>query len=288
MLSYRHAFHAGNHADLLKHAVLTCLLDYLKRKDKPFSYIDTHAGGGVYDLQGEWSRKVAEYRDGIGRLWPQRKQFPELKSYFRAITALNDHTSTECGAPRYYPGSPMVALQLARDQDRLQLAELHNAEIEVLRHNFRRTDQVAVHHRDGFEALVALCPPTPRRGLVLIDPPYELKQDYQAVVTSVGKALKRWPQGCYAIWYPILGRTVDRSAQLLKGAAQLPADSVLKIELRVMADQVERGMHGSGMLLLNPPWQFDATVREFLPRLTELLAQDEHAGYTLEWLRALE
>jgi len=288
MLSYRHAFHAGNHADLLKHGVLACLLDYLKRKDKPFSYIDTHAGGGVYDLQGEWSRKVAEYRDGIGRLWPQRSQFPELASYFRAIAALNEPTAEKSPVPRYYPGSPMVALQLTRDQDRLMLAELHNAEVEVLRQNFKGNDRVAVHHRDGFEALTALCPPMPRRGLVLIDPPYELKQDYQAVLTTLAKALKRWPQGCYAIWYPILGRAVDRSDQLLRGAARLSADSMLQIELRVMRDQQERGMHGSGMLVLNPPWQFDATVRAFLPRLTELLAQDDQAGYTLEWLKVAE
>lgn len=150
MLSYRHAFHAGNHADILKHAVLSLLIEQLKQKEKPFCYLDTHSGGGCYDLTGEWANKKAEYLDGIARLWPQRGQWPALQSYFSCIASLNDD------ALHYYPGSPEIARALLREQDRLVLMELHNNEIDVLRQHMHRDKRVALHHRDGLEGLVAL------------------------------------------------------------------------------------------------------------------------------------
>jgi len=160
MLSYRHAFHAGNHADILKHAVISLLIDQLKQKDKPFCYLDTHSGGGCYDLTGEWANKKAEYLDGIARLWPLREQWPALKSYLDCVAALNNGDTLH-----YYPGSPEIARAQLREQDRLILMELHNNEIDILRQHMHRDPRVALHHRDGFEGVVALTPPTPRRGL---------------------------------------------------------------------------------------------------------------------------
>ena len=195
MLSYRHAFHAGNHADVLKHAVQALIIESLKKKEKPFIVLDTHAGGGLYNLRGEWSQKKAEYADGIGRLWDERGQWPAMAPYFAVIDEMNSD-----GQLHYYPGSPELSRRLTRAQDKLALMELHNNEVEDLRANMGYDPRVAVHHRDGLEGLVALLPPTPRRGLVLIAPPYELKEDYFAVVDTLKKAQKRWATGMYALW----------------------------------------------------------------------------------------
>ncbi len=278
MLSYRHAFHAGNHADVLKHATLALLIDQLKSKDKPFCYLDTHAGGGCYDLTGEWPQKKAEYLDGIARIWPERAQWPELASYLEVIATLNEQDL------RFYPGSPEVARHLLREQDKLMLMELHNQEIEILRRHLSHDSRTAIHHRDGFEGLLALLPPTPRRGMVLIDPPYELKEDYPRVVQTLKKAMQKWPTAIYALWYPILGKEVDRSRTLLEEIKYAGFPSVLIAELEVAAQPEEWGMNGSGMLLLNAPWQLDSQLEALLPKLCQTLAQSEGANWRVEWL----
>ena len=278
MLSYRHAFHAGNHADVLKHATLALLIDQLKSKDKPFCYLDTHAGGGCYDLTGEWPQKKAEYLDGIARIWPERAQWPELASYLEVIATLNEQDL------RFYPGSPEVARHLLREQDKLMLMELHNQEIEILRRHLSHDSRTAIHHRDGFEGLLALLPPTPRRGMVLIDPPYELKEDYPRVVQTLKKAMQKWPTAIYALWYPILGKEVDRSPTLLEEIKYAGFPSVLIAELEVAAQPEEWGMNGSGMLLLNAPWQLDTQLEALLPKLCQTLAQSEDANWRVEWL----
>ena len=278
MLSYHHAFHAGNHADVLKHAVETLLLAQLRQKEKPFCYLDTHAGGGCYDLSGDWSQKKAEYQDGIARLWDERADWPELADYFSVIETLNEQTL------RFYPGSPEVARHLTREQDRLALMELHNQEIEILRRHMGSDSRSAIHHRDGFEGLLGLLPPTPRRGLVLMDPPYELKEDYQRVLQTLKKAMQKWSTGIYALWYPILGKDADRSRSMLELFKYAGFPSVLVAELEVAAQPDEWGMNGSGMLILNAPWQLDTQLADLLPRLCQRLAQSEEAQWRLEWL----
>ena len=278
MLSYRHAFHAGNHADVLKHAVETLIIEQLKSKDKPFCYLDTHAGGGCYDLSGEWPQKKAEYLDGIARLWPERQHWPELAAYWDIIATLNESEL------RFYPGSPEIARHLLREQDKLMLMELHNQEIEILRRHMGSDSRSAIHHRDGFEGLLALLPPTPRRGLVLMDPPYELKEDYQRVLQTLKKAMQKWSTGIYALWYPILGKDADRSRSMLELFKYAGFPSVLVTELEVAAQPDEWGMNGSGMLILNAPWQLDGQLTTLLPRLCQQLAQSNDACWRLEWL----
>ena len=278
MLSYRHAFHAGNHADVLKHAVETLIIEQLKSKEKPFCYLDTHAGGGCYDLSGEWPQKKAEYLDGIARLWPERQHWPELAAYWDVIATLNESEL------RFYPGSPEIARHLLREQDKLMLMELHNQEIEILRRHMGSDSRSAIHHRDGFEGLLGLLPPTPRRGLVLMDPPYELKEDYQRVLQTLKKAMQKWSTGIYALWYPILGKDADRSRSMLELFKYAGFPSVLVAELEVAAQPDEWGMNGSGMLILNAPWQLDGQLTTLLPRLCTQLAQSNDARWRLEWL----
>jgi 23S rRNA (adenine2030-N6)-methyltransferase len=272
MLSYRHEFHAGNHADVIKHITVSLLMDYLKKKDKPFCYLDTHAGAGLYDFASERANQVGEYQQGIARLWAERAQWPQLASYFSCIEQLNPD-----GNLRYYPGSPELVRQQAREQDRLVLMELHNTEFDVLRQNMRRDTRITLHHRDGFEGIVALTPPTPRRGLALIDPSYEQKSDYLAVVKSLEKAFKRWPIGIVAVWYPLLGREADYSHLLIEYCQRLHVP-FMDVAMSTRPQSETWGMHGSGMLIFNPPWQFDETMTAIMPQLTPLLAEDTRAA----------
>ena len=278
MLSYRHAFHAGNHADVLKHAVQSLILEALSIKDKGFSYIDTHAGAGGYALDHEWTQKKSEYLGGIAPLWQQRQQWPQLAGYFAAIEAMNSGDQLD-----FYPGSPKVAEYFQRPQDSSTLMELHHNEVELLRQNMRHSS--AIHHRNGFEGLTALLPPTPKRGLVLIDPPYELKEDYQTVARTLTKAYKRWPIGIYAIWYPLLAKNVDRSGALKTALTNCGFEQVLCAELSVSQQAEDFGMYGSGMIVLNPPWKLDEQLTELLPRLATALAQDKAADWSLCWLK---
>ena len=276
MLSYRHAFHAGNHADVLKHAVQALIIESLKKKEKPFIVLDTHAGGGLYDLRGDWSQKKAEYADGIKRLWDERAQWSAMAPYLGVIEEMNSD-----GQLHYYPGSPELSRRLTREQDKLALMELHNNEVDDLRANMGYDPRVAVHHRDGFEGLVALLPPTPRRGLVLIDPPYEDKKDYQRVVSSLQDALKRFANGVYAVWYPCLQRFDARD--LPEQLKQLPVKSWLRAELHVQSPASDGfGMHGSGMFILNPPWTLAQQLADTLPYLVQHLGQDSGARFVLE------
>ncbi|MBY4679062.1 23S rRNA (adenine(2030)-N(6))-methyltransferase RlmJ [Marinobacterium arenosum] len=279
MLSYRHSFHAGNHADMLKHAVQALILDKLKAKAKPFIYLDSHSGAGLYDLHGDEARKTAEFRGGIERLLAARNDFSELADFFAVINSHNRGT-----ALRHYPGSPEIARQLMREQDRLMLMELHNNEVEILKANMAGDPRIAIHHRDGFEGLPALLPPTPARGLALIDPSYELKTDYDRVVSSIRQANERWPIGCYAIWYPRLGKQRDQSATMLRQLAALPLKNLLVAELSVAPQSAEFGMHGSGMAILNAPWQLDSQLASLLPRLHDALAPDGAGDWSVRWL----
>lgn len=277
MLSYRHAFHAGNHADVLKHFVEVQLLQYLAQKDKPFWYIDTHAGAGCYELDRGYATQNAEYESGIARLWDRDDLPAALADYVALVKGINPD-----GQMKLYPGSPLVAQQLLRGQDRMRLFELHPTDSEILQENFSgQGSQVLMQQADGFGALKALLPPPPRRALVLIDPPYEDKQDYRRVVSALGEGLRRFANGVYAVWYPQLQRAEAR--ELPEQLKQLPVKGWLHVALSVQGPSGDGfGMHGSGMFVLNPPWTLHGVLQETMPYLVRHLGQDEQASYTLE------
>lgn len=274
MLSYRHAFHAGNHADVLKHIVLALIIDYLKQKEKPLWYIDTHAGAGRYALDSVEAKKNAEYTRGITRLLEQREALPTLLQPYLAVLDAEHRVS-----PNLYPGSPVFAAELLREQDRLRLFEMHPQDSATLRDNLEYDRRVIIADSDGFAGLKALLPPPSRRALVLIDPPYELKEDYARVLTSMQEALRRFATGTYAIWYPLLPRA--EAARLPQQLATLAAPA-LRIELRVTEPQGEFGMYGSGMFVINPPWLLHDQMKIVLPLLQSLLGETGRSSLVLE------
>ena len=281
MFSYRHAFHAGNHADVLKHVMLVHLLRHLAAKDTPFWVIDTHAGAGLYALDGEWATKRSEFADGIGRLWTRDDAPAAVADYLAAVRALNPE-----GRLRHYPGSPFIALQHLRARDRLRLFELHVNEVKALAQNVEQAGRNAarrtiVADADGFAGLRGLLPPPPRRALVLIDPSYEDKRDYARVADTLRDALTRFATGCYAIWYPQVQRR--EPAELLRRLTGLPGLRWLHASLTVRSPAEDGlGLHGSGMVVVNPPWTLPAAMGESLPWLAAALAQDDGARWTLD------
>ena len=278
MLSYRHAFHAGNHADVLKHFIEVRLLRYLSQKEKPFWYIDTHAGAGFYSLDTGYAVQNAEYLSGIARLWNREDLPAPLMEYMALVKRLNPD-----GEMKLYPGSPLIALELLREQDRLRLFELHPADHEILQENFAaHGNRVLIQKADGFGALKSLLPPPPRRALILIDPPYEEKQDYQRVVSALREGLKRFTNGEYAVWYPQLQRA--EALQLPQQLKQLDVKSWLHVALSVQTPSAEGfGMHGSGMFILNPPWTLHGELKQVMPYLVKVLGQDGGAEFELEF-----
>ena len=282
MLSYRHAFHAGNHADVLKHFIEVQLLRYLAQKDKPFWYIDTHAGAGCYALDSGYATQNTEYQSGIARLWERDDLPAPLADYVALVKRINPD-----GQLKLYPGSPLVALELLREQDRMRLFELHPTDSEILQENFAKNTtghgaQVLMQTADGFGALKALLPPPPRRALVLIDPPYEDKQDYQRVVVALREGLKRFASGVYALWYPQLQRA--EAQQLPEQLKKLPVKSWLHVALSVQAPSEDGfGMHGSGMFILNPPWLLHGVLQEVMPYLVKALGQGGEGEFVLEF-----
>ena len=277
-MNYRHGFHAGNHADVLKHVVLLGLLESLQRKDTPFFVLDTHAGRGQYLLQGEQSDRTGEARGGIFRLFVLRGLPPLVQHYLRRIQADNP-----VGALVTYPGSPLLAAQAMRPQDRLVACELQADEARALGHLFERDARVQVMNRDGYGAVKALLPPKERRGLVLIDPPYEAQEDeYPRILTALREGLERWPTGTFAVWYPIKQRRTI--LPFLRKAAALPVKSSLVAEVLVRPDDSPLRLNGSGMLLINPPWKLDLALAQALPELAKLMGEDG-ASSRLEWLK---
>lgn len=277
MLSYRHAFHAGNHADVLKHIVLIQLTAYLARKEKAFTYIDTHAGAGSYALDSAMAAKLAESAAGIGRLWRRDDLPPAAADYLGLVRRLNDD-----GRLLAYPGSPLFAAWTTRSHDGLRLFELHARDVLHLRENMLAFGKrVGVDQRDGLAALKALLPPASRRALVLIDPAYEDKRDYERVIRSLRESLQRFPSGTYALWYPQLTRLEAHA--LPQRLQRLPAADWLHVSLRVRTPSADGfGMHGSGLFVVNPPWTLAATLQEVMPWLVDALAVDRGAGFTLE------
>jgi 23S rRNA (adenine2030-N6)-methyltransferase len=280
MLSYRHAFHAGNHADVLKHCVLLQLLRHLNLKDKPYWVVDTHAGAGRYRLDSEQAKKNSEFAAGIGRIWQADGLPPALADYIDIVRSFNDD-----GRLRHYPGSPSLALQVMRASDRLHLFELHGSDYQALGRTLAgEARRVSMHQADGFLGLKSVLPPPPRRGLVLIDPAYEDKRDYMRVVATVKEGLARFATGTFAVWYPQLQRGDAR--QLPERLRRL-SDKWLDARLTVATPAADGfGMHGSGMFVINPPWTLTESLAEVLPWLADHLGVDEGASWLLESMPA--
>jgi 23S rRNA (adenine2030-N6)-methyltransferase len=278
-MNYRHAFHAGNFADVFKHAILLALLDALTAKDKPLCYFDTHAGRGRYALDDEEAGKTGEWRDGIGRLFDSPRLSASLRRYVDATRAFNpDGTLRNC------PGSPLLAARALRPDDRLVLCETQQDEAAALRALFQDDRRVHVHQRDGYAALNALLPPLEKRGLVLIDPPFEAQEgEFAAIEAALGSAHARWPNGVYAVWYPI--KTRRTIAPFHRRMANGPFGEVLVAELLARPDDSPLRLNGCGMLIANPPWKLDATLAALLPPLRDVLAQSAGASENLRWLR---
>ncbi|WP_042261394.1 23S rRNA (adenine(2030)-N(6))-methyltransferase RlmJ [Paraburkholderia heleia] len=277
MLSYRHAFHAGNHADVLKHAVVVQLLHYLGKKDKAYWYIDTHAGAGAYALREGYATKNAEFDTGIGKLWGRNDLPAVLADYVDEVAALNPD-----GELRFYPGSPYLAWRLMREQDRMRLFELHSTEIDVLRHRFHDAGRrVMIYAGDGFDGIKALLPPPPRRALVLIDPSFEDKRDYARTIACVEESLKRFANGTYAVWYPQVTR--PESQRFPEQLKRLQNKNWLHLSLSVSNPPEDGfGLYGSGMFILNPPYTLEAAMKEALPWLVKTLGQDAGAQFRIE------
>lgn len=277
MLSYRHSFHAGNFADVLKHIVLIEIIEYLKKKDKPFCYIDTHAGPGIYQLNSDYALKNREFENGIGKLW-QREDLPNpIANYVNLIKSFNNSKLLT-----RYPGSPAIAKQLMRNRDRLFLYELHSTEIKLLSNAVNKDRRIKVFHADGLKDAMSLLPPIEHRGLTLIDPSYEIKSDYDLVVESLVNMYKRFATGTYALWYPVVERRRNQKLELAIQSSKLK--NVQLFELSVRTDTDQYGMTASGMIVVNPPWTLTATMQQILPWLADTLSDKGEGFYRIQTL----
>jgi len=276
-MNYRHAYHAGNFADVVKHALLTLVLAHLKKKDAAFSVVDTHAGIGCYDLDSVEAGKTLEYKDGIGRLLEAGAASPLLADYLDAVRAENP----DWPVLRRYPGSPRISRHLLRPQDRLSLVELHPQDVQTLRREFARDPQVGVHEQDAYIALKALLPPKERRGLVLIDPPFEVKDEFRRIVKGLGEAFRRWPTGIYGVWYPIKER--EPVERFLAELAGFGAPCLTAELFRFPPEDDPTRLNGTGLVVLNPPWKLDEALGELLPILQSALGGTGPCG--VRWIK---
>ncbi len=272
-MNYRHAYHAGNFADVHKHAILTLLLGHLRKKDTPFHVLDTHAGIGRYDLSGVEAGKTGEFEGGIARLLGGTDH-PLLSAYLDLVRAENTP-----GQLRFYPGSPVLTRAHLRAHDRLTLVELHPEDAATVRDLFQRDRQVIIREEDAYQALRACLPPKERRGLVLVDPPYEVKDEFQRMVKGLGEALRRWPTGIYALWYPI--KSLSEVARFKDELVNF-GKPCLTSELMLRVPEDETKLNGSGVAVINPPWQFDEQTEQLLPLLHTALGCQ--GGTCLQWL----
>ncbi|MER9247893.1 23S rRNA (adenine(2030)-N(6))-methyltransferase RlmJ [Mesorhizobium sp. M0590] len=279
-MNYRHAYHAGNFADVVKHVVLSRLIEYLKQKDKAFRVIDTHAGIGRYDLSSTEAQKTGEWQGGIGRLVDAALDAPAaalLSPYLEAVNSLNPD-----GGVKKYPGSPLIARHLMRKQDRLSAVELHPKDVVRLKALFDGDFQTRVIELDGWLALGAHLPPMEKRGLVLIDPPFEEEGEFGRLVDGLQRAHRRWPGGIYALWYPLKDRRAV--AAFRKALKQTGISKLLDIGFEIRPDAVEPSLDGCGMVVVNPPFTLEGELRTLLPALHRLLALEQPSHWTLDWL----
>lgn len=276
MLSYRHAFHAGNHADVLKHYLFSLVLDYFNQKNTTYWVIDTHAGAGVYALNSEFAQKNAEFETGIKRLFDAKNLPESLEHFVKIIKEFNKNNDLNL-----YPGSPKIAENYLRADDKLRLFELHPSDCKLLIENFKgKGRQTKIEMQDGFAGIKACLPPPSKRAVVLIDPPYELKEDYQRVVDCIKESLSRFATGSYLIWYPLLQRAEPLA--MVDALKKLHPNNWLNVSLSIEAPNADGfGMFGSGMFIINPPWTLPKILAETMPILCDTLAMDKSANFTL-------
>ncbi|MCY7297279.1 23S rRNA (adenine(2030)-N(6))-methyltransferase RlmJ [Alteromonas sp. a30] len=279
MLSYRHAFHAGNFADLLKHLIQIEIINYLKKKDKPFDYIDTHAGAGIYQLTGSMADKNKEYLNGIGHFLGERAaESGDLDALIEQVNICQQNNAT--GDTVLYPGSPAIASQLIRKHDKAWLHELHPADFSLLEQQFHRNRNIYVKKVDGFQGLLGLLPCLSRRAFVLIDPPYEIKDDYEKVVDIVCKAHRKMSNTIFAIWYPVVER--ERIEVIGSRFKNSGIANICRFELGIKADTQEKGMTSAGMIVINPPWTLFGKMQKQLPELAKIVSQDGNLHFKCE------
>jgi 23S rRNA (adenine2030-N6)-methyltransferase len=275
-MNYRHAFHAGNHADVLKHYILSRLIALLSRKEAPFAYLDSHAGVGLYDLSADQASRTGEWLQGIARLWQAEEVPDQLVDYLEVIRAMNPD-----GVLRHYPGSPELARLLTREQDRLHLNEKHPEDGRLLKENMAGDRRVAVHLGEGWHVPRALLPTREKRVLLLIDPPFEQADEQERCVQALNEAIGRMRQAVVAIWYPI--KELGQLRRFYRDLEKSNAPKLLRIELYVHpADDAQR-LNGSGLVISNPPWGLEDELKQVLPWLTTLLGQSQ-AGWRMDWL----
>lgn len=277
MLSYRHGYHAGNYADVLKHAILLQTLQLMHKKDKPLVYVDTHAGAGGYTLTDEFAQKTGEYLDGVAKLWDQSDLPQSLKDYVDAVRHFN---ADDPDTLALYPGSPAIIDIELGPKDRMVLHELHSSDHMLLEDYFSNDKQVKVIKGDGLKGLIGAVPPLERRALVLIDPSYEIKTDYQTVAETIIKAHKRFATGVFMLWYPVVNRA--QTERMLATLANSGIKRQLRIEQAIKPDSEEFGMTAAGLWIINPPWQLDDIAAEMLTYLHKTLGQTD-GNVTVKW-----
>lgn len=285
-MNYRHQFHAGNFADVMKHVLLVALLRAMQKKEKGFLFLDTHAGRGAYDLsaaaRGETLARAPEWPAGIGRVAAAAELPTAVQDYLELVRRFDREEGNTAGEVRFYPGSPAIAGRVVRMQDRVVLCEKHPEEFEALAERFRFAPRTSVHPMDGYTAVRAMLPPVERRALVLIDPPFEALDEFAQIVGALRDGLARLAGGVFAVWYPLTERA--RLEAFFGDLRALALPPTLVAELTIAGEQSALKLRGCGLLLLNPPWRFDAVAREAMQALEELLAQEPGGAGRIEWL----
>jgi len=285
-MNYRHAYHAGNFADVVKHVILSRIVEYLKRKDQAFRVIDTHAGIGLYDLRGTEAGKTSEWTGGISRVFDavEKGEIPEaaielLQPYLDVVRAVNNGKEL-----RHYPGSPLLTRHLLRKQDRLSALELHPQDAKKLAKLFDGDYQARVIELDGWLSLGAHMPPKEKRGLVLVDPPFEIEGEFDRLVDGLVKAYKRFPGGTYALWYPVKDR--KETERFSKRLRETEIPKIMRIELAIRAPSLEPRLDGTGMIVVNPPYTLESEMQTLLPCLTKLLSEEKGSNFSIQWIRS--
>lgn len=279
-MNYRHLYHAGNFADVFKHLSLVLLIQSLQRKPSPFCYLDTHAGKGRYDLHSIEAQKTGEFHTGIPKLWSLQSAtaVPDVVATYLSLVRQFNPTAEL----RFYPGSPCLVKMLLRESDRMLLCELHPQEVQQLQQLFRKDKQVVIHHENGYQALKAYLPPPERRGLVLIDPPFETLTEFDDVITGLRHAYQRWQTGIYTMWYPIKSR--PEVLRFHRQLGTLGIGKMLVAELCLYPDDIPTRLNGAGLVIINPPWQFKEQLESLLPWLRRQFTGGQTGSERIKWL----
>lgn len=276
-MNYRHSYHAGNFADVFKHIILVALINALKQKDKAFCYLDTHAGVGMYDLKDPTTQKIKEYENGIEKILASSNPPKLIQDYIDCVRAAHAANHTNC---RYYPGSPAIAQHLMRPQDRAILTELHPDDFKLLKNNFHYDKRIGVHLQDAYQGLKAFLPPKERRGLILIDPPYEQPDELADLSAILAHAVARFETGIYALWYPIkMIQPVERFYKAIKQNISRP---MLRAELSIYPENSGTQLNGYGILIINPPWKLQEELQPAIANLWETLSPNKQGRYEVK------